>query len=278
MSYRDSGVFFLKNMVSRAFIVLWYTVCLVVLVVQHKAHPYSAASASHFCLHCLAPLHQQPQSEPSIISLTNTHNTSQYSSLEASHIHMEWKYGKNPSFFLLYFFLENLLNFTPAASPRRLLTFRLQLCVCVILWGTDFSERKWKGLLAEEREKERDQRVSDEADNRPVSQHHQPTHPAASRPSQKSTRRSHYCPPSSVFTGMLKIVITLVRTEIFNLDVFVEGLWPSCGEGRQSQRETDSGTDEERCNRIWTEMRTGSARSCSVNTLQIRMLNFCYTH
>lgn len=79
-------------------------------------------------------------------------------------------------------------------------------------------------MLAEEREKERDQRVSDEADNRPVSQHHQPTHPAASRPSQKSTRRSHYCPPSSVFTGMLKIVITLVRTEIFNLDVFVEGL------------------------------------------------------
>lgn len=36
----------------------------------------------------------------------------------------------------------------------------------------------------------------------------------------KFTCRSHYCSPSSVFTGMLKIVITLVRTEIFNLDVF----------------------------------------------------------
>lgn len=141
-----------------------------------------------------------------------------------------------------------------------------------------FFRKEWKGLLAGEREKERDQRVSVEADNRPVSQHHQPTHPAARQPSQNSTHRSHYCPASSVFTGMLEIVITSVRTEIFNLDVFVEGLWPSCGEARQSQRETDSGTEEERCNHIWTEMRTGSARLCSINTIQIRMLNFCYTH
>lgn len=59
---------------------------------------------------------------------------------------------------------------------------------------------------------------------------------------EKSTRRSHYCPPSSVFTGMLKIVITSVRTEMSNLDVFVEGLRPSCGERRQSQREAGSGT------------------------------------
>lgn len=174
--------------------------------------------------------------------------------------------GKSPKFYSCCLSSASSYISTPA------------LCVCDIMRNR-FFRKEMKGLVSRgEREKERDQRVSAEADNRPVSQHHQPTHPAASRPSQKSTRRSHYCPPSSVFTGMLKIVITLVRTEIFNLDVFVEGLWPSCGEGRQSQRETDSGTDEERCNRIWTEMRTGSARSCSVNTLQIRMLNFCYTH
>lgn len=76
-----------------------------------------------------------------------------------------------------------------------------------------------------------------------------------------------------MFTGMLKIVITSVRTEIFNLDVFF-----SCGEGRRSQKETDAGTEEERCNRIWTEMRTEPARSCCINTPQIRMLNFCYTY
>lgn len=179
--------------------------------------------------------------------------------------------------FFFYILLEDLLNFTPAASPWRLLTFPLQHCVCNIMRNR-FFRKEWKGLLAGEREKERDQRVSAEADNRPVSQHHQPTHPAARQPSQKSTRRSHYCPASSVFTGMLEIVITSVRTEIFNLDVFVEGLWPSCGEGRQSQSETDSGTEEGRCNHIWTEMRTGSARLCSINTVQIRMLNFCYTH
>lgn len=95
---------------------------------------------------------------------------------------------------------------------------------------------------------------------------------------EKSTLRSHYCPPSSVFTGTLKIVITSVRTDISNLDVFVEGLRPSCGEGRQSQREAGSGTTDERWNHIWTEMRTGSARSCSINRLQFGMRNFCYTH
>ena len=80
-------------------------------------------------------------------------------------------------------------------------------------------------MLAEEKEAEKDtdQRASVEADNSPVSQHH-PTDPPSSSPAftrlHKSTCRSHYCSPSSMFTGMLKIVITSVRTEIFNLDVF----------------------------------------------------------
>lgn len=83
---------------------------------------------------------------------------------------------------------------------------------------------------------------SPSADNRPTQQL------AGLR--EKSTRRSHYCPPSSVFTGMLKIVITSVRTEISNFDVFVEGLRPSCGEG-----ETES-----KRSRIWhSRMRGGTA-------------------
>lgn len=70
------------------------------------------------CLRCLASLHHQPQSEPSIISLTNTHTQCQHSSFDASRIHMEWKYGKNRVlFFSSFFFL--LLNFTPADSPWR---------------------------------------------------------------------------------------------------------------------------------------------------------------
>lgn len=152
MSYRDSGVFFLKNMMSRAFIVLWYTVCPVVLVVQHKAHPYSAASVSHFCLRCLASLHQQPQSEPSIISLTNTHNTSQYSSLEASHIHMEWKYGKNQVF---VFSGKSPKFYSCCLSSASSYISTPALCVCDIMRNR-FFRKEIKGLVSRgERERER---------------------------------------------------------------------------------------------------------------------------
>lgn len=75
---------------------------LVVMVVQHKAHPYSTASVSHFCLHCLASLHQHPQSQPSITSLTNTHTANTY----------HWKPATSPwngnmvrtSLFFFFFF------------------------------------------------------------------------------------------------------------------------------------------------------------------------------
>lgn len=92
---------------------------------------------------------------------------------------------------------------------------------------------------------------------------------------EKSTRRSHYCPPSSVFTGMLKIVITSVRTEISNFDVFVEGLRPR-GDGVRNKQ--DLALTHERWNRVWTEMRTGSARLRSINTLQFGMRNFSVIH
>lgn len=179
------------------------------------------------CLRCLASLHHQPQSEPSIISLTNTHTQCQHSSFDASRIHMEWKYGKNRVLFFSSSFFsppEFYSCWLSLASS----SFLLSSSMCVLLWGTDLSEKEMKASLDWEKEKEGDQRVSIEADNGPVSQHRWPTHPAASRPLQKkkkkSTRRSHYCPPSSVFTGMLEIVITSVRTEIFNLDVFVGGI------------------------------------------------------
>lgn len=235
-----------------------------VLMVQHEAHPYFPTSVSHFCLRRLASLHHHPQNEPSIIALTNTLTAGTHHWTAAT---STWN-GNMVRTKLFFFFFTGISpefyssSFTPA--------------LCVWYYEEQIFQRG--NERACKQRKKRDQRVSVEADNGPVSQHRQPTHPAASRSSQKSTGRSHYCPPSSVFTGMLKIVITSVRTEIFNLDVFVEGLWPSCGEGRQSQGETDSGTEEERWNHIWTEMRTGSARSCSINTLQIRMLNFCYTH
>lgn len=170
---------------------------------------------------------------------------------------MGWKYGKNQVFL-------------PGKFPKFLLPLPLlgifplshSSSVCVILWRTDFPERKWKGLLAEERNREiRGPVLRLTTAQSPSS--HQPTHPAARQPSQgrhKSTCRSHYCSPSSVFTGMLKIVITSVSTEIFNLDVFFKGLRPSCGERRQSLKETDAGAGEERCNRIWTEMRKPAPR------------------
>lgn len=47
-----------------------------------------------------------------------------------------------------------------------------------------------------------------------------------------------------MFTGMLKIVITLVRAEIFNLDGFFKSLYASCGKERSRQKETDSGSRE----------------------------------
>lgn len=97
------------------------------------------------------------------------------------------------------FCLENFLNFTPSASPWRLPTFPLQLCVCDIMKNR-FSRKEMKGLVSRG-EKERDQRASVEADNSPVSQHHPPTHPAVSQPSQGCinphaghiTARLHQC-------------------------------------------------------------------------------------
>lgn len=173
---------------------------------------------------------------------------------------------------IFYFFLEILLRCPPAASPWHLLTFPLQRRVCPPDYEEQiFSESKWKtGRKIRASALRLTRGCSPSTINRPTQQL------AGLR--KKSTRRSHYCPPSSVFTGMLKIVITSVRTDISNLDVFVEGLRPSCGEGRQSQREAGSGTTDERWNRIWTEMRTGSARSCSINRLQFGIRNFCYTH
>lgn len=246
------------------------------VVLKYKAHPHSAASVSHFLLCCLASLHQQPRSEPSIISLTNTHTASAHHWKPAT---TTWNgntvrtklfciiiiIGRSPKFHSCCLSLASPYFPTPA--------------LCVQYYEEQiffFLQKGMKGFVSRgERERERSE---GQCWGWQQTSLHQPTHPAARQPSQNSTHRSHYCPASSVFTGMLEIVITSVRTEIFNLDVFVEGLWPSCGEARQSQRETDSGTEEERCNRIWTEMRTGSARLCSINTVQIRMLNFCYTH
>lgn len=46
------------------------------------------------------------------------------------------------------------------------------------------------------------------------------------------------------------------------------GCDPGCAEGRQSQTETAAGAALERCNRTWSEMRTGVREvAFSVNTL-----------
>lgn len=219
------GIFFIRRW---CYLIFFSTSC-VVTAAQHKAHPCSAASVSHFCLQCLASLHQQSQREPSITSLPNIHTASTHHWKPAT---TAWPWNGNMVRTRVF-----------AAFPWHLLTFPPQLCVCIRLWGTDFSEKKWKGML----DRKRDQRVSVEARltaGQSPSTISQPTQQLDGL-QKKSTHRSHYCPPSSVFTGMLKIVITSVRTEISNLDVFTEGLWPSSGEGRQSQRETDSGTEEE---------------------------------
>lgn len=166
-----------------------------------QLNPYPAASVCliPFCLYCLASLHQQPENEPSIISLTNTH--SQCSSLESSHVHMEWKYGKNQVFlsgkFPKCWLPLSLLGFFPLSHSSSL---------CVILWRTDFPKRKWKSLLAEEREGEKKrERERSEGQcwgwQQPSLPAPSPTHPAASWPSQGHinphaghiTARLHQC-------------------------------------------------------------------------------------
>lgn len=47
--------------------------------------------------------------------------------------------------------------------------------------------------------------------------------------------------------------------------------------GDKVRERQDLALTDERWNRIWTEMRTGSARSRSINTLQFGMRNFCCT-
>lgn len=134
---------------------------------------------------------------------------------------MGWKHGRNQVY------LTGI--FPTFYSPWRFTIFPLQLRVCVRLWRTDFPERKWKGLLAAERGRERTrsqgQRWGGHRPSLSAPSTNPPIQPAASQPAftglHKSTCRSHYCSPSSVFTAMLKIVITLVRAEIFNLDVFL---------------------------------------------------------
>lgn len=153
--------------------------------------------------------------------------------------------------FFFFFFFWKIFFFlccSPAASPWHLPTFPLQRRVCEpgdeeqISLGEQMKELvKTEGKIRGSARRLARGR-SPSADNRPTQQL------AGLR--EKSTRRSHYCPPSSVFTGMLKIVITSVRTEISNFDVFVEGLRPSCGE-----EETES-----KRSRIWhSRMRGGTA-------------------
>lgn len=107
--------------------------------------------------------------------------------------------------------------------------------VCVRLWRTDFPERKWKGLLAEESRRERTRSQGQCWGRQQPGLPAPSTDPASSQPAftglHKSTCRSHYCSPSSVFTATLEIVITLVRTEIFNLDVFLRVRYAAAAKG-----------------------------------------------
>jgi len=117
---------------------------------SRKAHPP--------CSFCIIPSLHAPFSirsinsqrvEPPIISLTDTH-TAQCSWLEASHVHMQME-----------IWLESNLKYfpkfvTPSAFSWRLHHFPTP-ALCVWYYEEQiFPERKWKGLLAEEREKERE--------------------------------------------------------------------------------------------------------------------------
>lgn len=136
----------------------------------------AAQSSSMLCSFCVPFLLAMFSITPSTVTtwtfnyIFAQHTHSQYSSLEASHncMAMEWKYGKNQGVCCLSLASSDFP--TPA------------LCVYKIMRNR-FFRKEMKGHV---RQKERSEgQCWGEADSRPVSQHHQPTHPAARWPSKK---------------------------------------------------------------------------------------------
>lgn len=133
MSYHGFGVFCSKNMVSSS-----------VNGMSRGSQGAARGSSilSHFCIPFLpAPFSITPSSstEWTFNYSFDQHAHSRHSSLDGSHIHMEWKYGKNQAIFFFFFLLEYLLNVTPPPS--------LQLCVCDIMRNRFFRE-EMKGLVS----------------------------------------------------------------------------------------------------------------------------------
>lgn len=176
---------------------LFFGVCLVFLAVQHKAQ-YPAASE------CIIP------------SLTALFSTGPSTARMNFQLYLWPKHTASPLHWkpatstwngnmvgIKSFCLDLFLNLTPFASLLGVFPLSHSSSVCVILWRTDFPERKWKGLLAEERERRREIRgpvLRLTTDQFPCTIN-PPTHPAASQPSQDRinphaghiTARLHQC-------------------------------------------------------------------------------------